>query len=455
MSFTIRKVLAWIVRQVPTVLTLAALAGVAVYGAHTGWRIPPFAELSGQGADPAKKSTEPPVRIVSDASASSEVKSPSHHLKRIEFPSADAVSKAGIAVAKVEERPLDHYVTANGAVDYEPSRYAQLASRASGSVWSVHKEIGDHIRKGDVLALIEAAEVGQAKADFLQSLTQVDVRKMKLERLRAVGGSTVPDISLREAEAALRESRISLFNAQQRLLNLGLVVRLRDVEKLSEDQLARHLRLLGLPEDVRNDVDPETITANLLPLTAPFDGAVVDRIAAPGVVVNTGHPQTLFVVADTRRLHIDLEVHLEDIPFIRVGQPVTFEADGGRGETAQASVSHISPEVNEKTRNVVVHAEFDNAKRRLRPHAFGTGTILIKRPQTIVVPDAAIQADGSTHLVFVGLSATSFQVRHVQLGLRGGGFTEVRGVHPGETVVTTGSHMLKSELLKERIAGDD
>jgi cobalt-zinc-cadmium efflux system membrane fusion protein len=227
------------------------------------------------------------------------------------------------------------------------------------------------------------------------------------------------------------------------------------VEKLSEDQLARHMRLLGLPEQVRKEVDQETVTANLLPMTAPFDGQVVDRMAAPGVVVNTGHPQTLFTVADTRRLHIDLEVHLEDISYIRVGQPVTFVADGGRGETAKASVSHISPEVNEKTRNVVVHAEFDNNDRQMRPHAFGTGRILIQRPQAVVVPDAAIQADGKTYLVFVRVSETSFQVRHVQLGLHGGGFTEVSGVQPGEMVVTTGSHMLKSELLKERIAGDD
>jgi cobalt-zinc-cadmium efflux system membrane fusion protein len=376
--------------------------------------------------------------------------------KPIEFPSADAVRKAGIAWRPAEVRTLSQYVTGNGAVDYEPSVYARLTARASGVVWRVYKEIGDPLEKGDVLALIDSAEVGRAKGEFLQSLAQVRARSTTLERLRAAGREgAVPERSLRDAEAALREARIRLFNDQQALLNLGLPVRLPDLEDLPEEQQVRRLRLLGLPEAVARQLDPETLTANLLPLTAPFAAVVVQRDAAPGEVIEAAHPRTLFVVADVRRLHIDLGVNPEDMPGVRVGQPVTFWTDGGKTE-AVARVSHISPEVDEKTRRVTVHAEVDNPDGRLRPNAFGTGRILLReRPGAVVVPGEAIQADGGTSLVFVRVSDTGFEARPVEPGLREGNLVQVSGVRAGEEVVTTGSFALKSELLRERITGGD
>src|SRR5262249_21557717 len=154
--------------------------------------------------------------------------------KRIEFPSAEAVRKAGIRVAPAQVQALAHYVTANGMLDYEPSRYAQLASRAPGTVFRVEKEIGDKVQKGEVLALFESAGVGRAKADLVQSLAQVDVRTKTLQRLK-LAGEVVSGGHLSEAEAALREARIRLFNDQQKLLNLGVMLRLEDVAALPDE----------------------------------------------------------------------------------------------------------------------------------------------------------------------------------------------------------------------------
>jgi cobalt-zinc-cadmium efflux system membrane fusion protein len=265
----------------------------------------------------------------------------------------------------------------------------------------------------------------------------------------------IPERSLREAQTALREARIRLVNDQQALLNLGVPVRLQDLEKLPEDQLVRRLRLLGLPEAVARELDAETLTANLLPLTAPFDGQVVERNVATGEVVQTTRAQPLFIVADVRRLHIDLDVNPEDMAGVRVGQPVTFRLNDG-GPEAVARVSHISPEVNATTRRVQVHAEVPNEDRRLRPNSFGTGQIVVaERRGILVVPREAVQSDGQASLVFVRVSATGFEARPVLLGLRQGNFVEVSGVREGEKVVTTGSHQLKSELQKDRIAGGD
>jgi cobalt-zinc-cadmium efflux system membrane fusion protein len=440
------NVASWLGSKAPALLTLAALAAVALCGAHFDWALPP--SLLGGGPAAEKGTSEPAARVTDPGEA---VAGP----RWVEFASADAVQKAGIECKPAQVRSVAQYVTANGMVDYEPSYYARLTARASGTVARVYREVGAPLRKGDVLALIDAAEVGKAKADFLQALSQVQAQAAALQRLRSAGeAGAVPDRSVRTAEASQREARIHLFNDQQALLNLGLPIRLRDVEDLPEDRLARHLRFLGLPEEITKDQDAETSTANLLPLTAPFDGVVVQRDVAPGEVIQGTIPKTLFVVADVRRLHIDINVQPGDMAGVRVGQKVRFRTDGGVEAVAQ--VSHISPEVDEKTRRVVVHAEVDNADGRLRPNAFGTGDILIREvPKAVVVPREAVQADGSVSLVFVRRSATTFEARQVEPGLGEGGVLEVKGLEPGQEVVTTGSFALKSELLKERITGGD
>ena len=213
------------------------------------------------------------------------------------------------------------------------------------------------------------------------------------------------------------------------------------------------MRLLGLPESIASQLDAETLTANLLPLVAPFDGVVVERNATTGEVVALTPPKTLFVVADVRRLHIDLDVNPDDMSRVRIGQSVIFQPDGD-GQEELGRVSHISPEQDATTRRVRVHAEISNEAGRLRPNAYGTGRIVVaERPKAMVLPANAVQLDGSAHLVFVRASETSIEVRPVKLGLQEGDLVEVEGVKDGEQIATTGSFLLKSELQKNRIAG--
>jgi cobalt-zinc-cadmium efflux system membrane fusion protein len=439
----------------PAFLTLLALGGLAFWGWSNDWQLP---RLGGENSATEETEGHPAIKVIvaSPSPGSTPENTALASVTRIEFPSASAVSKSGIQVAAVQRQTLVQAVTCPGMIDYEPARYARLTPRASGTVWRVYKEIGDLVSKGDVLALIESAEVGRAKAEFLQNLAQLKLRSQTLERLQTLDRQTaVPERSMWEAQTATREARIRVFNDQQALLNLGLPVRLQEMEKLSEDQQVRRLRLLGLPEAVARHLDPETLTANLLPLAAPFDCQVVERNAATGEVVQNSQPKPLFVVADVRLIHVDFDVNPEDMMLVRTGQPVTFQPQGGGAEVA-GRVSHLSPEVNEKTRRVRVHAEVPNEDRRLRPNTFGTGRIVVgERPQALVVAAEAVQSHGPASLVFVRVSDTTFEARPVRLGLRQGNLVEVHGVREGEQVVTAGSFQLKSELQKERIAGSE
>jgi cobalt-zinc-cadmium efflux system membrane fusion protein len=113
--------------------------------------------------------------------------------------------------------------------------------------------------------------------------------------------------------------------------------------------------------------------------------------------------------------------------------------------------------VDEKTRTVRARATVPNPTGRLRPRTFGTGRVLVQPiPHAVAVPDEAVQWEGKTPLVFVRQSATEYAPREVTLGVKQDGFTQVlKGVQPGEEVVTTGSHVLLSEMVKERIGEGD
>jgi membrane fusion protein, heavy metal efflux system len=441
--------LAWL----PSVLTLGLLAGLAFWGARNEWKIPG----SFNAAAAEKGDDRDAIRVLDGESTSASSREP---VKIIEFPSVEAVTRAGIRVEPVQVRSLAQHVTATAMLDYEPEHLSRLSSRVTGTMWRIDKLIGDPVKKNEVIAIVESAEVGKIKADFLQDLIQLRQRTSVLDRLQSLTErGAVSDRSLTDAQFALREARIRLFNDQQALLNLGLTIRLDELEKLSEEQLVRHLRLLGLPDSIRKQLDTETLTANLLPIRAPFDGLIVERNVTPGEVVQTVQTlqtKSLFVVADVRFLHIEINVNPQDMPLVRRDQEVTFQSEGGDGMTATGKVAHISPEVDPKTRRVYVHAEVEKCNG-VRPNAFGTAQILIqKKEQARVVPTGAVQTDGQNSLVFVRLAPTRFQARAVRPGLRGDNVIEVvDGLQPGDEVVTAGSFELKSELFKERILGED
>jgi cobalt-zinc-cadmium efflux system membrane fusion protein len=424
--------------HLPNALVLAALGGVAFVGWLYDWRLP----LAG-GAPPAAETAGPAG--AGDASGDGP--------RMVRLASAEAAAKCGLRTAPADARPVARYVHAHGVLDFDQTRYARLAPRAAGVVWSADVQAGDRVRAGDVLAVVESSEVGKAKSEFLQSVIRVQAREQNARAAQET--PSTPEWSRRELNSQLREARAKLFADQQALLNLGLSLPLDDYKDLTEDQLVRRLRLLGLPKAVVSRLDPETATANLLPVTAPFAGVVVSRDAVVGQSASPSQP--LFAVADLSRLWLRCEMRLEDVRELKVGQPVYFKPDGAVDYAPPGRLSWISATAEEKSFTVPARAEVENPDGNLRAKTPFEGRVQVRlNPNATAVPDAAVQADGKSRVVFVRHSDVLYEARAVEVGDRDGGFTEiVSGLQPGEVVVTDGSHVLKAEWLKDRLGGDD
>ena len=438
--------------------------------------------------------TESGAVVTADPAAKPDPSKCQTHQVRIQFASPEAVRKAGVRVEAVEERPMAAYVTAPGEIRYDDTRVARLAARAAGTLVRVERSIGQEVKRGDLLALVDAVEVGRARSALLEALAHVDVKAAAIERVRAsvhqseriVGvrtrtlervQSSVKEgfrsqadvqeaegavaeaeaetlrikLELQEAEAASRESHLRVATAHQELTNLGIPIRLDDLEKLPPHEAHEAVMRAGIPHDVAGALDGSQSTANLVPVVAPLDGVIVAADAIAGEATDAS--KQLFVIADVRRMWLVLDVRQEDVAGIAVGRTVSFRPDADGGDAVSGRVTWISTAADERTRTVKVRADVENPGGRLRANTFGTGRIIVREsPKATAVPTAAIHWEGCCHVVFVRLTEEIFQTRKVQLGARRPPFTEVlAGVLPGELVATVGSHVLKSDLLKSKL----
>lgn len=432
-----KEFVAWLGRTVPMILVLSALGTVAYWGHHTGWSLRPASPTTSSSAGDGESWVDPgPPRL-------------------LHFASAEAVDRLGVEIGGAWRTDVTEAVDANGEVAYDQTRLAHLSSRLAGSVWRVEKHVGESVRAGEVLALVDAVEVGKTKSDFLHALVQVGLKEKTLSGLRSSAGA-IPERSVQEADAALHEARIQLLTAQQALVNLGLPVQADMLRGLTADQVAQRIRFLGLPEDLARTLDPRTAPANLLPLMAPLAGTVVERHVVEGEVVNSS--KVLFVIADVNHVWLYLNVRAEDARRLKVGQDVYFRPDGSK-EDVVGRLTWISTAVDERTRTVDARAELVNpaGKDRLRASTFGTGRIILRREKgALVVPPESVQQVDADFVVFVRdknyMKADApkvFHVRPVRLGVRNELFAEVfSGVLPGEFVAAKGSGALRNELLK-------
>ncbi|MDR2345962.1 MAG: efflux RND transporter periplasmic adaptor subunit [Planctomycetaceae bacterium] len=379
------------------------------------------------------------------------------HSKRVQFATIDSVTKSGIGVDVVTESHVTETITTNGELIFDPNRVALLSSKIPGTVSIVLKNIGDHVVKGDILALIDASQVGQFKSEFLKNIVQIRLQKDNVVRLTPlVSTGAVTKREILEAEASLQEAEVALLSTQQFLANLGFV--LPEIKDSDDPKiLASKLQFLGIPDEIVAKLPPLSRSGNLLPIFAPFDGEIVSSEIVLGTFVDTAKP--LLTVSDPSKLWIMLNVRQEDVQYIKKGLPVKFVSDNDN-QKINGVISWISPSVDVKSRTLKVRAEVENKDGLLRDKTFGTGYIVLREePNALVIPQEAIQSTADSQYIFIrdknyfkSDAPKIFHVRQVRLGAKNGNKVEIlAGALPGEVVVTKGSNVLLSHLLRSNL----
>ncbi len=499
-----------IFNSLPTVVVFLLLTGVMLLGHHTGWKLMAASELFGETeqvkddwcaehlvpesecieCDPelypkpkeygfckihgvsecvidhpdlAQVNGEPQLPQYDTAAAITLLPRPENnpletmHKSRIQFASIESARKFGIDIDIVQTRLMRDEIPANAEIVYDPMRVAQLKTRAPGTVVAVYKTVGDPVRQGEIVAIVDAVRVGDAKSALIQSLVQVQFEQAKVDRLDDAGkNGSIARKFLLEAEAAYRKAEVDLITAKQALANLGFILP-EIIENSEPKQLAAELLYQDIPTHLVGTLPIRQRTANLIPILAPFDGIVTSQNVVAGEVVDSS--TMMFKIVDPSQMWLVLNVKQEEAKYVHIGLPVRFESDD---ETAQLSgnISWVSPEIDPQTRTVQVRVILDNSQGLLRDRMYGTGHIILREESNaIVVPKIAVQSTSDAHFVFVrdknyfnNDAPKVFYVRQVRIGARDGEFIELlAGVLPGEVVATEGSSVLLGQLLRSNL----
>ncbi|MCX6952779.1 MAG: efflux RND transporter periplasmic adaptor subunit [Verrucomicrobia bacterium] len=200
--------------------------------------------------------------------------------------------------------------------------------------------------------------------------------------------------------------------------------------------------------DVMGLVETPELLGKLLELKAPIDGRITERKSTVGEHI--GKETEIYTISDPTDLWVLAEVKERDIGAIKVGQNAEFAALAYPGETFRGKVVLLGNRVETESRTLEVRIDVNNADGRLKPGMFTDveiATTAIK--DVLVISDQALQTLEDEQIVFVALSDTKFEKRIIKTGLEQRGRVQiVEGLKEGERVVTEGSFILKSELLK-------
>lgn len=198
-------------------------------------------------------------------------------------------------------------------------------------------------------------------------------------------------------------------------------------------------------------VEAPELLGRPLELKAPLAGVIIERAAAIGELIAKG--QSVGTISDLRELWVIAEVTERDIALVKPGQEIAFTVPAYPGETFPGRVALVENHVEPQSRTVEVRILTDNADARLKPGMFADVEIVTAiRDDVLTVPESALQTDGENQIVFVALADRRFERREVKRGLERAGRVEIlSGLQPSETVVTEGSFILKSEMLKDQL----
>jgi membrane fusion protein, heavy metal efflux system len=344
----------------------------------------------------------------------------------------EAVRNARLQTAEAQRKPLAVGLTVPARLAFPQRGVAQVAARVPGRIASIEVDLGDRVKKGQVLGYLESPDLGRARADYLAATTKAQVAAENFRREKELFAKGITsEREMREAEGDFVTIEADRNAADARLHALSLT-----------DQEIQALR-----------ADEHYSTR--FPARAPLDGTVVDIPATVGQEVGGTTP--LFTVGDLSTLWALLDVSETQLATVRQGQAVALAVQAFPGQRFQGQVTYIGDIVDEKTRTTPVRVVLANTEGLLKPGMFATAEISTGATAPgsagagqLVVPREAVQQVADEQVVFVPRGADRFQAVEVRTGASSATEIEIlEGLEPGTAVVTQGAFILKSELSKE------
>ena len=339
----------------------------------------------------------------------------------------ESARNAGIEVAAAGPARIRSSRQLQGEIQLNQDRLVRVVPRLAGVVTSARRNLGDRVRAGDVLAILESQALGDLKSEYLAARQRLGLARTTAEREKRLWEEKI------SAEQDYLASRQALVEAEIAHRNAG--------QKLAG---------LGLPRAAIENGDAADLTR--LSIRSPIDGVVIEKRVATGEAVAA--EANIYLIADLSSVWAELTLYPADLEAVRLGQKVTVRASG-LNASADGVISYVGALLGEQTRTAKARITLPNPGERWRPGLFVTVDVEQEERQVAVaVPVGAIQSLRDWKVVFARFGNV-FEARPVHLGRSDAKLVEiVSGLAPGQPIAAANSFVLKADLGKAGASHD-
>ncbi len=329
--------------------------------------------------------------------------------------------RAGIKVEEAGPKSFDDVVNVTATIRPNQDRVAKIAPRVEGRIVRVSANLGDNVRVGQALAVMDSLAVGEAQSALLRAQSSERVAQADFKRAESLSAEEIiPRKDLLRAQGELERASAESRAARDRL------------------------RLLGGSAPVGSRAESS------FALTAPFAGTIIQKKATIGEL---GTPSdAIFTVADLSVVWIEANLTDDLLAKVKKGALATVTVGAYPGERFIGRVAYIANVLDKDSRTIAARIEVANKDGRLKPEMFANASISTGgQVEAISVPDTAILIVQGQPSIFVAENG-GFEARAVETGEKLAGRTVIRsGLKAKEQVVTAGAYALKARLMKSQI----
>jgi membrane fusion protein, heavy metal efflux system len=338
---------------------------------------------------------------------------------------------AQIKISVVSQGDVSDILHVAGQIDFDEQALTRIGASVTGRVTQINAQLGNEVKKGDTLALINSSELSNSQLAYLKARSEKEFHRRTVQRAKTLFEADV----ISAAELQRRESEYEVASAQTRA---------------AQDQL----RVLGVNLKAMEELATTGAIDSVASVMATIKGVVVERKVTTGQVVQPA--DVLFTVADLSRVWAVAQVPEQQVAQVKVGQSVRIEVPALENEKLIGKLIYVGQTVNPESRTVLVRTELDNTSGRLKPSMLASMLIESTPTKRVVVPITAIVREQDADYVFIEEKPGSFRLKPVRLSSEHNGQRVVLdGLSQGMRIVSDGAfHLNNHRNLKDMEKGE-